>query len=95
MCLVVRAEKEGIRYYVHMSTGNYNAVTGKLYTDFGYLTSDSFIGKDISDLFNALTGYSRKDHYIKLLVAPRLSGTRFWSVSDVRSTCMKSMETDI
>ena len=71
MCLVVRAEKEGIRYYVHMSTGNYNAVTGKLYTDFGYLTSDSFIGKDISDLFNALTGYSRKDHYIKLLVAPQ------------------------
>ena len=71
MCLVVRAENDGIRYYVHMSTGNYNAVTGKLYTDFGYLTSDSFIGKDISDLFNALTGYSRKDHYIKLLVAPQ------------------------
>jgi polyphosphate kinase len=71
MCLVVRAENEGIRYYVHMSTGNYNAVTGKLYTDVGYLTSDSFIGKDISDLFNALTGYSRKDHYIKLLVAPQ------------------------
>ncbi len=71
MCLVVRIEKEGIKYYVHMSTGNYNAVTGKLYTDFGYLTSDSFIGKDISDLFNALTGYSKKDHYIKLLVAPQ------------------------
>jgi polyphosphate kinase len=71
MCLVVRAEEEGIRYYVHMSTGNYNAVTGKLYTDIGYLTSDSLIGKDISDLFNALTGYSRKDHYIKLLVAPQ------------------------
>jgi polyphosphate kinase len=71
MCLVVRIEKEVIKYYVHMSTGNYNAVTGKLYTDFGYLTSDSFIGKDISDLFNALTGYSRKDHYIKLLVAPQ------------------------
>jgi len=71
MCLVVRAEKEGIRYYVHMSTGNYNAVTGKLYTDLGYLTSDPFIGKDVSDLFNALTGYSRKDHYIKLLVAPQ------------------------
>lgn len=71
MCLVVRAEEEGIRYYAHMSTGNYNAVTGKLYTDIGYLTSDSLIGKDISDLFNALTGYSRKDHYIKLLVAPQ------------------------
>ncbi len=71
MCLVVRGEKDGIRYYVHMSTGNYNAVTGKIYTDFGYMTSDPFIGKDTSDLFNALTGYSRKDHYIKLLVAPQ------------------------
>lgn len=71
MCLVVRAEKDEIRYYVHMSTGNYNAATAKLYTDLGYLTSDQFIGKDISDLFNALTGYSRKDHYIKLLVAPQ------------------------
>lgn len=71
MCLVVRAEKEGIRYYVHMSTGNYNAATGKLYTDMGYFTSDPCIGKDVSDLFNALTGYSRKDHYIKLLVAPQ------------------------
>jgi polyphosphate kinase len=70
MCLVVRAEKEGIRYYAHLGTGNYNAVSAKLYTDFGYLTSDSFIGKDISDLFNALTGYSRKDHYTKILVAP-------------------------
>ncbi len=71
MCLIVRTEKEGIRYYVHMGTGNYNAVTGRIYTDFGYLTGDPFIGKDISDLFNALTGYSRKDHYIKLLVAPQ------------------------
>jgi polyphosphate kinase len=71
MCLVVRAEKDEIRYYVHMSSGNYNAVTAKLYTDLGYLTSDPFIGKDISDLFNALTGYSRKDHYTKLLVAPQ------------------------
>ena len=71
MCLVVRAEKDGIRYYAHMGTGNYNAVTAKLYTDFAYLTSDTFIGKDISDLFNALTGYSRKDHYTKILVAPQ------------------------
>jgi polyphosphate kinase len=71
MCLIVRTEKDSIRYYVHMGTGNYNAVTGKLYTDFGYLTGDPFIGKDISDLFNSLTGYSKKDHYVKLLVAPQ------------------------
>ena len=78
MCLVVRIEKEGIKYYVHMSTGNYNAVTGKLYTDFGYLTSDSFIGKDISDLFNALTGYSRKDSLYQAPCCPSgPSGTKF------------------
>lgn len=72
MCLIIRAEKEGgIRHYVHMGTGNYNAVTGRIYTDCGYLSSDPFIGKDVSDLFNALTGYSRKDHYTKLLVAPQ------------------------
>jgi polyphosphate kinase len=53
-----------------MSTGNYNDVTARLYTDIGFFTSDPDIGADVSDLFNALTGYSRKDGYRKLLVAP-------------------------
>ncbi|MGC9398262.1 MAG: polyphosphate kinase 1 [Anaerolineae bacterium] len=70
MCLVVRRESNGIRRYVHMSTGNYNAVTARIYTDLGFLTSDEDIGADVSDLFNALTGYSRQDRYRKLLVAP-------------------------
>ncbi len=70
VCLVVRRENNGIRRYVHMSTGNYNATTARIYTDLGFFTSDEEIGADVSDLFNALTGYSRQDKYRKLLVAP-------------------------
>jgi polyphosphate kinase len=70
LLMVVRREGSGITRYVHMSTGNYNDVTARLYTDIGFFTSDPDIGADVSDLFNALTGYSRKDGYRKLLVAP-------------------------
>jgi polyphosphate kinase len=70
LLLVVRRERDGITRYVHMSTGNYNDVTARLYTDIGLFTSDPDIGADVSDLFNALTGYSRKQEYHKLLVAP-------------------------
>ena len=74
MSLVVRREKQGIRRYIHLGTGNYNPVTARIYTDFGYFTCDPEIAADVSDLFNALTGYSRQESYNKLLVAP--SGMR-------------------
>ncbi len=70
IALVVRKEGEGIRRYVHLATGNYNAVTATLYTDFGMFTADEAIGADATDLFNYLTGYSMKTDYRKLLVAP-------------------------
>ena len=70
MSLVVRREDDGITRYVHLGTGNYNPVTARIYTDLGYLTADPEIAADVSDLFNALTGYSRKETYRKLLVAP-------------------------
>jgi len=70
ICLVVRHERDGIRRYVHMATGNYNDVTARVYADLGYFTCDEDLGADLSDLFNALTGYSQKDDYRKLLVAP-------------------------
>jgi polyphosphate kinase len=53
-----------------MSTGNYNDVTALVYSDIGFFTSDADIGSDVSDLFNVLTGYSYKQEYRKLLVAP-------------------------
>jgi polyphosphate kinase len=70
VCMVVRREHDGMTRYVHLSTGNYNATTARVYTDLGYFTVDPEIGADVADLFNALTGYSRKVVYRKLLVAP-------------------------
>ncbi|MBE3566905.1 MAG: polyphosphate kinase 1 [Thermogemmatispora sp.] len=70
VALVVRREPDGLRRYVHLSTGNYNALTARTYEDFCLLTCDPVIGADVSDLFNSLTGYSRLNAYRKLLVAP-------------------------
>jgi polyphosphate kinase len=70
LCMVVRREKDGIRRYVHLGTGNYNATTSRIYTDFGLLTCDKKIGEDVAHLFNFLTGYARIDHYHRLLVSP-------------------------
>jgi polyphosphate kinase len=70
VALVVRREQDRIARYVHISTGNYNAVTAHLYTDIGLFTADEEVAADASDLFNYLTGYSRKSDYRRLLVAP-------------------------
>ncbi|MEZ5354279.1 MAG: polyphosphate kinase 1 [Bryobacteraceae bacterium] len=70
VALVVRREGDVMRRYLHLSTGNYNAVTAHLYTDLGLFTCDPDFGADASDLFNYLTGYSAKSDYRKLLVAP-------------------------
>ncbi len=70
VALIVRREQDGIRRYVHLGTGNYNAGTARIYTDLGLLTANEEIGADVSDLFNYLTGYSDQREYRKLLVAP-------------------------
>ncbi len=68
--LVVRKEPDGIRRYVHISTGNYNARTARTYTDLGLFTCDSRLAEDVSGLFNFLTGYSINSGYHRLLVSP-------------------------
>lgn len=68
--MIVRREGEGIRRYLHLATGNYNAVTSRFYEDIGMFTCDEDMGSDATDLFNYLTGYSTKTTYKKLLVAP-------------------------
>ncbi len=70
VALVVRREQDRIARYVHLSTGNYNAVTAHLYTDIGLFTADEDVAADASDLFNYLTGYSGKSDYRRLLVSP-------------------------
>ena len=70
MSLVVRREADGLRRYVHLSTGNYNTVTSRIYTDISFLTKDPDICADVGEVFNALTGFSSQDRFRKLLVAP-------------------------
>ncbi len=68
--LVVRREEDGIRRYVHLSTGNYNAATSRIYTDLGLFTCDPDLGEDATEVFNSLSGFSKGSHYRKLAVAP-------------------------
>ena len=68
--LVVRKEKERLRSYVHIGTGNYNSKTSRLYTDLGLLSARPELGQDLVELFNYLTGFSKQQSFRKLLVAP-------------------------
>lgn len=69
--LVVRRERQGLRCYAHIGTGNYNPKTATLYTDLGVITSDPEITSDAVSLFNYLTGVAVPQRYDTLLVAPR------------------------
>ena len=68
--LIVRKERNGIRRYCHLATGNYNETTAKLYSDFSLFTSDEMIGEDVSQLFNMLTGFSLPNKWNHIAVAP-------------------------
>jgi polyphosphate kinase len=75
--LVVRQERDGLRCYTHLATGNYNPETAKLYTDLGLLTCREDIAEDVVQLFNMLTGYVHQPRFKKLLVAPVNMRQRF------------------
>ncbi|MEA5523890.1 polyphosphate kinase 1 [Nodularia spumigena] len=75
--MVVRREKDRMRRYVHIGTGNYNPKTARLYTDLGLFSCREELGADITDLFNFLTGYSRQKTYRQVLVAPVNMRDRF------------------
>ena len=68
--LVVRREKDRLRRYVHLATGNYNASTARIYEDFGLFSARDDLGNDVSELFNVLTGFAHQDRYRKIWVAP-------------------------
>jgi polyphosphate kinase len=71
--LVVRQDYNGLRRYAHIGTGNYHPGTARMYADFGLLTSDDAIGRDLTELFNYLTsGYHPKRNYSKILPAPAI-----------------------
>jgi polyphosphate kinase len=70
--LVVRQERDGLRRYAHIGTGNYHAVNARGYTDLGLLTCDQALGHDLTELFNYLTtGYRPARDYLKLVIAPK------------------------
>lgn len=75
--LFVRMEDDGINRYVHLSTGNYNDVTARMYTDVGYLTCNKYIGEDASTVFNALSGYCERPRLSKLVMAPTMLRNKF------------------
>ena len=72
LCLVVRREGAGMRRYVHIGTGNYNATSAKIYTDLGLFTVNPSICSDVQDLFNVMTGYGIISRYRALFVSPKL-----------------------
>lgn len=71
LCLVVRREEGGIKRYVHIGTGNYNASSAKIYTDLGLITADDDICADVTELFNVMTGCGEIDSYRKIFVSPK------------------------
>ena len=70
LALVIRQEKGLLRSYSHVGTGNYNPKTSRLYEDFGLLTADPAVGRDLTRLFNELSGYAIEKKFKRLLVAP-------------------------
>ena len=82
--MIVRQEGKGVRRYVHIGTGNYNAKTARLYEDFGLLTCDPDIAEDVSDLFNMLTGYARPKKFRKVVISP--TGTRNRLIDEIDQT---------
>jgi polyphosphate kinase len=70
VALVVRAEPQGLRRYCHISTGNYNSSTARLYEDLSLFTADPALGADLTKLFNSLTGFGRDEEFDRLVVAP-------------------------
>ncbi len=70
MTMIVRKEEDRIRRYVHLSTGNYNEKTAQVYTDIGYFTANDDFARDISDVFNVITGYSQPSRWKRIISAP-------------------------
>ncbi len=70
MTLIVRKEEDRIRRYVHLSTGNYNEKTARVYTDIGYFTANDDFARDISDVFNVITGYSLPSPWKRIVSSP-------------------------
>jgi polyphosphate kinase len=81
VAMVVRRDPDRIRRYVHLSTGNYNPATARIYTDVGLITCDDAVGEDAAALFDMMTGYVQPPRWNKLVVAPH--GLREWLIEKI------------
>jgi polyphosphate kinase len=88
--LIVRDEDDGIKRYVHLSTGNYNDKTARIYTDIGLFTARNSFGRDVSSVFNVLTGYSELPHWKKIVTAPVDMRNYFFEKIDVEMDNVKN-----
>lgn len=86
MCIVIRKEKEGLKVYSHMGTGNYNEKTARQYTDISFLTSRRKIGIDLLNIFNILSGHSRPDEKLEKIS---------YSPVNLRKTLEKNIDREI
>lgn len=82
LTLIVRKEEGRIRRYIHLSTGNYNEKTARLYTDIGYFTCNDDFGRDISDVFNVMTGYSMPSLWKRIVSSPNDLRKYFFDLID-------------
>ncbi len=71
MMLIVRKDEDRVTRYVHLSSGNYNEVTSRFYTDISLITTNDIYANDVSEFFNVITGHSLPDQYHYLITAPR------------------------
>ncbi len=71
LLLIVRNEPERVYRYVHLSSGNYNEVTSRVYTDLGLLSTNETYANDVSEFFNVITGHSQPSSYRNLITSPR------------------------
>ena len=82
LTLIVRKEEGRIRRYIHLSTGNYNEKTARQYTDIGYFTCNDDFGRDISDVFNVMTGYSMPSLWKRIVSSPNDLRQYFFDLID-------------
>ena len=89
MALIVRKEENRIQRYVHLSTGNYNERTSRIYTDISYFTANDDFARDISDIFNVITGYSVPAPWKRIIASPTDLRKYFFDLIDREIECQK------
>ncbi|MBN2620861.1 polyphosphate kinase 1 [candidate division WOR-3 bacterium] len=92
ICLIIRRERDGIHRYVHLSTGNYNEMTACVYTDLGLFTASEDYGRDVSDVFNVISGYSQALHWSKVVSSPEDLRQYFFQLIDQEINNQKKHE---